>query len=316
MVTMGTGEYRYEVQDDWAQLPEGWSLREVPDVVVGPEDRVYVFSRGEHPMLVFDREGTLVDHWGEDLFNRPHGLTLAPDNTLFCVDDADHCIHRCTLDGQVLMTIGVPGRPAPYQSGQPFNRPTKVAIDRGSGDLFIADGYGNPRVHRFTADGKHLLSWGAYGTDPGEFNLVHTVCTDADGKVYITDRESHRVQVFEGDGHYITQWNNLHRPCGLLVTGGEQPLAYITQLPPALAVNKSYPNLGARVSIHTLDGTRLAWLGDTLPGEGLHQFIAPHSIAADSHGDLYVGEVSWSDYGRHLDPPREVRSFRKLVRIR
>jgi DNA-binding beta-propeller fold protein YncE len=90
-----------------------------------------------------------------------------------------------------------------------------VAVDRRSGDLYIADGHDNARVHRFSADGRHLLSWGAYGTDPGQFNLPHNVATDAEGRVYVADRENHRIQVFDEQGKYLDQWNNLHRPCGL-----------------------------------------------------------------------------------------------------
>ena len=309
---LGSGDYVYEELADWARLPEGWTFREVADVVVDSKDRVYVFNRGEHPMMVFEQDGSFVTSWGEGIFTRPHGLTLGPDETLYCADDDGHCIRKCTLDGQILMTIGTPGEPAPSQSGRPFNRPTKVAFDPKTGDLYISDGYGNAKVHKYSADGQHLFSWGDYGTDPGQFNLVHSICTDRDGKVYVADRENHRVQIFDEKGNYLSQWNNLHRPCGLHIEG---ELAYIGQLPTHLDVNADYPNLGACVSIHDLTGRRLARLGDVRLGEEPGQFTAPHGLAVDSHGDIYVGEVSWSAYGRMLDSPRTARSFRKLVRV-
>ena len=309
---LGSGDYVYEELADWARLPEGWTFREVADVVVDARDRVYVFNRGEHPMMVFAQDGTFVTAWGEDLFVRPHGLTLGPDQTLYCVDDAAHCSYRCSLDGRVLQTIGTPGEGAPRQSGRPFNLPTKLALDPHTGDLYITDGYGNARVHKYTADGEHLLSWGTYGTDPGEFNLPHSIATDGEGTVYVADRENHRVQLFDGEGGYLGQWNNLHRPCGLHIAGD---LAYIGQLLTSLGVNADYPNLGACVSIHDLTGRRVARLGDAHFGEGPGQFTAPHGVAVDSRGDIYVGEVSWSAYGRLLDPPRTVRSFRKLVKV-
>ena len=315
MVTkLGCGDFTYEVVEDWAKLPQGWSFHEAPDVAVDSRDRVYVFNRGEQPMIVFDSEGNFLASWGEGLFERAHGVTLGPDDTLYCVDAGDHTVRKCTLDGEVLMTLGTPGEPAPYQSGRPFNRPTKVALDPKTGEIYVADGYGNAKVHKFSADGEYLFSWGEYGTDPGQFNLVHSICTDEEGRVYIADRESHRVQIFDSNGSYITQWNNLHRPCGLQITGNGEQLCYIGQLGPGLPVNKPYPNLGARISIHNLKGELLAWLGDVRPGEEPGQFIAPHSIAVDSRGDLYIGEVSWAEMGRYLDPPREVRSFRKLVK--
>lgn len=313
MNQLGYGDYVYEELADWAQLPEGWTFREVADVAVDSQDRVYVFNRGEHPVIVFEQDGSFVTSWGEGAFTRPHGLTLGPDETLYCADDNGHCIRKCTLDGQLLTTIGTPGEPAERQSGQPFNQPTKVAFDPGTGEPYISDGYGNARVHKFSADGKHLFSWGEYGTDPGQFNLVHSICTDSQGRVYIADRENHRVQIFDDKGNYLEQWNNLHRPCGLLIKG---ELAYIGQLPTHLEVNADYPNIGACVSIHDLTGLRLARLGDARPGEEPGQFTAPHGLAVDSRGDIYVGEVSWSAYGKRLDNPRLVRSFRKLVKVR
>ena len=309
---LGAEDYIYEELADWAKLPEGWSFKEVADVVVDSQDRIYVFNRGEHPMIIFEQDGSFVTSWGEDLFTRAHGVTVGPDGMLYCVDDGDHSIRKCTPDGEVLMTIGTPGEPAPIHSGQPFNRPTKVAFDPKTDELYISDGYGNARVHKFSPDGKHLFSWGEYGTDPGQFNLVHSVCTDSDGKVYIADRESHRVQIFDEGGRYLDQWNNLHRPCGLHI---EDDLVYIGQVPTQLEVNADYPNIGGCVTIHDLDGHRLARLGDVWRGEGPGQFISPHGIAIDSHGDIYVGEVSWAAYGRNLSPPREVRSFRKLVKV-
>ena len=309
---LGAEDYIYEELADWAQLPEGWSFKEVADVVVDAQDRVYVFNRGEHPMIIFEPDGSFVASWGEDLFARAHGVTVGPDGMLYCVDDGDHSVRKCTPNGEVLMTIGTPGEPAPIHSGEPFNRPTKVAFDPKTDELYISDGYGNARVHKFSPDGKHLFSWGEYGTDPGQFNLVHSVCTDSDGKVYIADRESHRVQIFDEDGRYLDQWNNLHRPCGLHV---EDDLVYIGQVPTQLEVNADYPNIGGCVTIHDLTGNRLARLGAVWRGEGPGQFISPHGIAIDSQGDIYVGEVSWAAYGGKLSPPREVRSFRKLVKV-
>ena len=309
---LGDEDYRYEELDDWAQLPDGWSFKEVADVAVDADDRVYVFNRSNHPMMVFEQDGTFVTSWGQGLFTRAHGLTIGPDGMLYCVDDDGHSVRRCTADGELLTTYGTPGQPAPLHGGQPFNRPTKVAFDPRSGDLYISDGYGNARVHKFTVDGEHLFSWGEYGTDPGQFNLVHSVCTDDDGNVYVADRESHRVQIFDDRGTYLDQWNDMHRPCGLHVAAG---LVYIGQIVTELTVNADYPNLGCCVSVHDLSGPRLARLGDARLGEGPGQFIAPHGLAVDSHGDIYVGEVSWAAYGSKQTPPREVRSFRKLVRV-
>lgn len=311
--TLGSDGHTYRDVPDWARLPEGWTFKEVVDVAVDAQDRVYVFDRGAHPILIFESDGSLVDAWGEGLFTRPHGLTLAPDcRCLYCVDDEAHCIHRCSLDGTRMETIGTPGVPAPRHSGHPFNRPTKVALDPLTAEFYVADGYGNARVHKYSADGQHLFSWGSHGSDPGQFNLVHAIATDSTGMVYVADRENHRIQVFDQRGNYVDQWNNVHRPCGLHIAGG---LAYVGQLPTALQVNADYPNLGACVTVHDLTGKRLARLGDLVVGEQPGQFTAPHGLAVASQGDIYVGEVSWTHYGSKLAPPRVVRSFRKLEKV-
>jgi DNA-binding beta-propeller fold protein YncE len=313
---LGRGEYAYRVIADWAKLPEGWSFRDVAAVAVDRKDQVYVFNRGEHPMIVFDRNGNFLRSWGEGRFPRAHGLHIGPDETLYCTDDGDHTMRRCTLDGKVLLELGIPGRPAPYMSGTPFHRCTHTALSP-EGEIYVADGYGNARVHKYTPDGRLLMSWGEPGTRPGQFNIVHNICCDGDGWVYVADRENHRVQIFDGNGRYETQWNNLHRPCGLCAQGDRQPIFYIGELGPSTPVNLPWPNIGPRLSIVTHDGKLLAELGDPHAGEAPGQFIAPHGLAVDSRGDIYVGEVSYTAWPQAFPDrpmPSHVRSLRKLVK--
>ena len=317
-VIQGQGEYRYEIANDWAQVPAGMEWREVAAIAIDDSDRVYVFNRGPHPMMVFDRQGSFVRSWGEGLFKRPHGAHFAPDGTLYLTDDGDHTVRQCTTDGEVLMTIGVPGRPTPYMSQAPFNRCTHTALSP-QGDLYVSDGYGNARVHKYSPNGKLLLSWGGPGTDPGQFNLPHNICCDADGWVYVADRESHRVQVFDGAGRYETQWNNLHRPSGLYMPPGQCPICYVGECGPVLPVNRDSPNLGPRVSIVANDGTLLARFGDVNgAGNEPGQFISPHGIAVDSRGDVYVGEVSataWPQVKPEVPVPLPLHSLRKMTKL-
>ncbi|HXX38726.1 MAG TPA: peptidyl-alpha-hydroxyglycine alpha-amidating lyase family protein [bacterium] len=315
MTTVGSGSYVFEVVEQWGVLPEGWSFKEVSGVGVDRLDRVYVFSRGAHPVTVFDRNGKFLTSWGEGLFTRPHAVTMGPGDTIYLADDGDHTIRKCTLDGRVLLTIGVPGQPAPKHSGRPFNRCTHVAVSR-DGALYISDGYGNSRIHKFSAEGQLQHSWGEPGTDPGQFNLPHAVCIDREGLLYVADRENHRVQIFDGDGRYQGQWNNMYRPCGLFIDtrdpAGDR--IYVGELCPSLAVSEGVANLGARVNIYTTGQQLLARLGDRFPGSDPGQFVAPHTIAVDSHGDAYVGEVSWTIRGQFMTPPRELRCLSKLRR--
>jgi len=317
-VVQGQGEYRYDISNDWAKVPAGMEWREVGAIAVDDKDNVYVFNRGPHPMLVFDRQGNFLRSWGEGLYKRAHGAHFAPDGTLWLTDDGDHTVRQCTTEGKVLMTIGVPGRPTPYMSQEPFNRCTHTALSP-QGELYISDGYGNARVHKYSPDGKLKFSWGEPGTDPGQFNLPHNICCDDDGWVYVADRESHRVQVFDGNGRYETQWNNLHRPSGLFMPKGKCPVCYIGECGPVMGVNRESPNLGPRVSIVDNKGKVLARFGDIKgAGNAPGQFISPHGLAVDSRGDVYVGEVSataWPQLKPDVPVPSPLHSLRKMTRL-
>lgn len=317
-VIRGEGEFRYEITNDWAKVPPGMEWREVGSVAVDNLDQVYVFNRGPHPMMVFDREGDFLRSWGEGLFPRAHGVHFGPDDTLYLTDDGDHTVRKCTLDGKVLMTLGIPGKPSPYMSQEPFHRCTHTTLSP-QGDIYVSDGYGNARIHKFSPDGKLLMSWGSPGSGPGEFNIPHNICCDADGWVYVADRESHRVQIFDGNGRYETQWNNLHRPSGIYMPPGKCPICYIGECGPVYAINRNSPNLGPRVSIVDNDGELLARIGDIRgAGNGPGQFISPHGIAVDSRGNVYVGEVSataWPQLRPEVPVPSPLSSLRKMTKL-
>jgi hypothetical protein len=106
-VTVGSGEFRYEVIEGWGKLPDGWTFKEVAAVAVDKKDQVYCFTRGAHPIIVFDRNGSFLRSWGEGVFKRAHGATIGPDETIFLSDDGDHTVRNCTLDGTVICTLGV-----------------------------------------------------------------------------------------------------------------------------------------------------------------------------------------------------------------
>jgi len=314
-VMLGTGAHRYEVVSDWAKLPPGYAFNaDVAAVGIDAQDRVYCFNRGKHPMVVLDRDGNFLRSWGEGVFKRAHGVHVAPDETLWLTDDGDHTVRHCTLDGKVLLTLGVPGKPTAYMGGEPFHRCTHTALSP-KGELYVSDGYGNARVHKYSPDGTLLRSWGEPGTDPGQFNIPHNIACDADGWVYVADRENHRVQVFDGNGRFETQWVNMHRPSGLHLARGGEPRFYVGEIGGGVAVNQDMPNIGPRVSIYTAKGELLARLGNRPAGLEPGQFISPHGLAVDSRGDIYVGEVSYTNWGRRGPIPPGLRSLQKLVKV-
>ena len=262
----------YEVCDDWPRLPAGWHVGQVPGVAVDSQDRIYVFHRGRQPVIVLSRDGEVLDSWGEGLFALPHGVTIGPDDSLYLVDRNNHTVGKFSPKGELLRVFGTKGEAS--TDGRPFNLPTCVAFS-ASGEMYVSDGYGASRVHKFSPDGELVLSWGTEGGGPGEFHLPHGVHVDGQGRVYVADRENHRIQIFTSEGEFISEWTGFDRPNNLLIT--HDGTVYV-------------PELSHRLSILDSDWRVLArWDGEDTKTPGV--FVAPHDVCMDSHGDLYVGEV-------------------------
>lgn len=314
-VAAGAPGASFRFMEGWARLPEGWTIGDVGGVAVDDSDNVYIFNRGPDPMLVFDRDGNFLRAWGRGIFRTPHAVDFAADGHLYCTDDGDHTVRKCTPDGRIILQLGEPGRPAPFMSGRPFNRCTHTALGL-DGSIFVTDGYGNGAVHKYAPDGRHLSSFGSCGSQPGQFYVPHNICCDQNGFIYITDRENHRVQVFDANGRYEAQWNNLVRPMALhLAKTPRGNRFYVGEAGPSFGVN--FPNLGPRLSILDQHGRLLERFGDTGFGHAPDRFLAPHGIAVDSRGDVYVGEVAnaaWPVVFRGQDKPAGLRTLRKLER--
>ena len=314
MALLGSGSLRYEVSgEDWGNLPEGWTYKEATAVAVDSKDNVYVFNRGTQPMVVFDRDGNFLRAWGGDIFTLAHGVSVGPDDSIYCTDSGDHTVRKMSPEGEVLLTLGTKGQPAPPMSGRPLCRPTHLAVDRRNGDLFVSDGYSNARVHHYTPDGELVGSWGESGTGPGQMNIVHNIAIDDDGWIYVADRENRRIQVFDTEGNLEAQWANLSRAATVCVD--HQGLVYVGEYYAGIGSNVLGTDLGPRVTIFDTQGNVQAKLGRESYGDQPGRFYAPHGISVDSRGDIYVAEVSWAEYGMHMDPPKVLRSLQKLVKV-
>ncbi len=305
-----SGDFAYDADDEWAKIPAEYQFPEAAGVAVDADDNVYVFNRGEHPVVVLDKNGNFLRSFGEGEFSgREHGIHISPDGFCYLVEDAHHAIHKYDLMGKRLWTLGDEGKPAPKWSGTPFNRPTHMAVSPKSGDIFVTDGYGNSRVHRFSPDGKLLLSWGEVGSDYGEFQNPHNVVVDEDEYVYVADRENNRVQVFDGKGRFEACWNQVFKADGMCTDSNG--IFYVGELVGMHDTNA----IGHRITILSKFGRRLARIGSKTQGDGPGEFNAIHGMAADSQGNLYVAEVSYTMRGRREDPPRTYKGFRRLKRL-
>jgi sugar lactone lactonase YvrE len=326
-IYVGQGRFRYRVEEAWPAFPCGDPAGEAVGVACDRRNRVFVFLRGPHPVQVFEADGKPAGTWGEGVFVRPHGIFIGPDDTVYCTDDFDHTVRAFTPDGRLLLTLGTSGRPSDTgatsidyrtikRAGPPFNYPTNLALGP-SGDLYVSDGYGNARVHRFAPDGRLIQSWGEPGSGPGQFHVAHGIAVDRDGTVYIADRENSRLQVFNADGVYKGEWTDVARPCQVYIDQANGCL-YVAELGFRAGrwpgTGSAEPGAtGGRVSIFDRSGKLHARFGGgdnpCAPGD----FFAPHGIWVDSRGDLYVSEVALSAGGRTGVVPPSCHTLQKFV---
>jgi DNA-binding beta-propeller fold protein YncE len=319
--------FTYDPNDRWARLPPGVTWSEVAAVATDSRDRVFVFNRGDHPLLVFDPDGNLLASWGEGLFVRPHGLTIGPDDSFYCTDGQGHVVHKFTPDGRLLLTLGTKGMPSDTgassvdfrtirRAGPPFHYPTNVAL-APAGDLYVTDGYGNARVHVFDPTGRLRFSWGEPGAGPGQFRVPHGIAIAPDGTVYVADRENSRVQLFTPDGHYLSEWTDLARPSQVFIDPAGD--VYVAELgfragmwPGTTAPFPDAP--GGRMSVFDM-GCRLQarWGGGRDPCAA-GDFFAPHDVCVDSRGSVYVAEVVWSAGGNRGLVPADCHALQKFTR--
>jgi DNA-binding beta-propeller fold protein YncE len=203
----------YEVVPGFFQLPPGENFVEAAGVAVNSQGHIYVFHRGKHPLMEFDAAGKFIRSISDDLFVTAHMVRVDSEDNIWTTDVGAHVVLKLDPNGRVLLAFGrmrLPGDDVSH-----FNQPTDVAFDR-SGNVYIADGYGNSRVLKFDKSGVLLLAWGVKGSGRGQFDLPHTIAVDGD-LVYVGDRENARIQIFDTEGRYLKEWH-LGHPFGLFIT--------------------------------------------------------------------------------------------------
>ncbi len=276
---IGSGDYRYRFQRDWAKPPRWWNFgianlagppRTSVKGAAAANGDIYVLSRSAHPVMVFDAEGRFVTSWGEGEFsNFVHGLTIDPAGKVWITDTGLHTVTQHEPDGTLLRTLGVRGMAMPTLYGSPFNMPTGVAFT-SIDEFFVSDGYGNRRIHCFSAAGELKHSWGEPGTGPGQFALVHFITADAKDQLYVCDRENHRIQIFASTGEVLAQWTGFDMPSDL-----------------AFGREAIYVAAADGVSIWTMDRRKLAHFGRDDPTLGAFNV---HGIWLDAEENIYLAQ--------------------------
>lgn len=294
----GSGEFVYEYVEGWGQEEESLAgFPVVAGVSVDSEDHVYVLTRTEDPVIVLDKKGKRLETFGQGVFARAHGLFRASDGCLFGVDDMAHAVYKFTPDKKLILTIGQRGVPSDtgyvcretknqvLRAAGPFNRPTRLVADE-DGNLYVTDGYGNARVHKFDGEGNLISSWGEPGSGPGQFHLPHGIGLGKNGILYVADRNNNRLQLFTTDGKYVAEWTGFHRPSDVWVD--REGLLFVSEC----FRNSIFDGVPSRVSILNPEGKLLARLGGEScfydPALGHH---CAHGLAIDSEGSIYIGNV-------------------------
>ncbi len=290
-VTIGSGYWTYTLVDGWGAPPEGMKYEWGCAVVVDSKDRVYVHTRAQKAVLVFDREGKLLTDWGAEFAKTGHGLYWnkeGKDEFLYFSDHPRNLVVKTDLDGKVLLRIGNVAEESTTSIKFPFNQPTDVAI-APNGDIYVCEGYGGNQVHVFTAQGKFKKTFGKTGSGPGEFKIPHGIWIDTrkqEPEVLVADRTNGRVQVFTLEGQLKREVKDpVRNPCCFYEFKGKM---YV-------------PDLDHRVTILDEHDQPVAQLGDGKMKDDDSTFRLPHAMTVDSHGDMYV--VEWV-------PDARLRKFR------
>ncbi len=254
--------------ENWPAWPDGVPRGGISASAVDAKDNVYLLHRVKPFVLVFDKSGKHLRSWNGD-FKTPHGLRIDADGNVWIADMANHLVQKFTPEGKLLLSLGQKDKPG--LAGDQFNKPADVGFGP-DGEFYVADGYGNSRIAKFSKDGKFVQDWGMKGKGESQFNIPHVVMLDSKNRVIVGDRENLRVQIFDRAGKILTQWKDTGAPYGL-----------------HLYKDRVYLADGRKGTIRVLDseGKLLArWEGSEKAKE------TPHWITVDNQGAVYVGFVS------------------------
>ena len=260
-------------------MPDGWSFGRVSAVATDSNGQVFVFHRGDvaDPIIVFDADGNYVRSFGRDIgFGNEHGLRIDRHDNVWVTDNGDHQVMKFTNDGELLMTLGIKGQAG--TTDETFDRPADIAFGPND-ELYVADGYGNNRVVKYDAEGTFVSSWGTPGSGPGEFDLVHSVAVDSRGRVYASDRENNRIQIFDENGEFLHTWTHLGATQNIFITPDDQ-VWVITHRDNV--ENITYDTLAGRIMRVDID-----------TGEVIGAMESPgHWLDVADSGEIFIGSLT------------------------
>lgn len=308
-----SGPTSYRMVDDWASLPDGREMGAVGDVKVDPDGRhVWAIVRCEagfdqfgyeclnsdlDPVVKFDPEGNVVTSFGGGLFIWPHGIDVDAQGNVYVTDAVSsgripegdtrgHQVIKFSPEGEVLLVLGTPGERG--DGPDHMSSPSDVAV-AANGDIFVSDGHGtndNNRILKYSRDGTFLGSWGQTGWAPGEFQSLHTIAIDQQGRVFVGDRGANRIQIFDQDGEFVAIWTQFGKPSG--IDFDDDGNIYVSD-----SESDNVQNPGWEMGIR-IGEVETGWVREFIP----YLWGDPHVtlgtgaefVAVDAEGNLYGGE--------------------------
>lgn len=283
----------YVIDPTWPHKPDHFKWAQMPGITVDAQDHIYIFTRSQPGVQVYQTDGTLLRTWDIEDVSGAHYIRIGPAGNVWTANIANHVVRKYSSKGKLLLTLGEVGRAGTDESH--FDKPTDMAI-LPSGDIFVSDGYGNRRVMHFDAKGKYVNQWGEAGTKLGQFALPHSIVADSRGRLYVADRENARIQVFDTKGKLLAVWTNVVTPWGLWMTKHDEIWVCGSS-----CVRKDGSDEWIVLPPSDQVVMKLSQKGEVLLRVPLRKTIVPpgksgelnwvHGVAFDSQGNLYLGDI-------------------------
>jgi streptogramin lyase len=297
----------YQLDEGWAKLPEGRKWGGTFGISVDRDGKsMWAFDRCEgtacadsnlNPIFKFDPSGKMVANFGSGIFAAPHGLFADRDGNVWATDfqaknGKGHTVTKFSPDGKVLMTLGKAGVAGNNNSQDLLNAPSNVLV-APNGDIFVADGHGgdtNARIVKLTKEGKFIKAWGTKGTAPGQFDTPHRLAMDSAGRLFVADRVTNRIQIFDQDGQFLDEWKQFGRPSGIYINKNDT--LYVSD---SQSDAKTNPGFGQGIRIGSVKDKKVAaYIPET------KELGALEGVGADDAGNVYAGYTNTKNFRRFV----------------
>jgi sugar lactone lactonase YvrE len=277
----------FHVADNFLKLPDHINMAEVVGTALDSKGHVFVLNRGHQPILEFNADGSFMRTIGEGIPTEgPHNVRVDPQDNLWYIDAGNNLVIKFDQQMHIQMVLGRRPEPWTYMTHvieraipqpQNFYQPTDVTWGP-DGSIYVADGYGNSRVAKFSREGTLIKQWGERGVATGEFNTPHSIVIDRNNTLYVADRANGRIQTFDTDGNFKQEWRVGGPPWSLCMTPGPRQVMYVGSVGKVIKVD--------------LDGKVLGQMGKFGRVPGTFDWV--HGIACPDEHTVYAAqELSW-----------------------